>query len=346
MKSKILYVGTYTQNTGSKGIYRFDFNETTSKLALLDVCAGAINPSFLVKGRDLIFAASELDDITSAAAYSVLADGSLEYHQNVIAEGGATCHICLDSQGTYLLGADYLSGSVFVASTDIHGALHMLQTIQHKEFLAGKKPHAHQIIQTPNPDCYIAVDLGHDRLYHYDMDRGKGRIKLNSLHPYTDLPSGCGPRHLAFHPNRKFAYVVTEYSNSVLAYEWKDKTGTLNLIQTVSTLPDNYIGESAAAEIIISSEGDYLYATNRGYDSIVGYKIDQQSGQLRRIGIWSCGGQAPRHICFGPKETEIICANQKSNAVTVIKRSKANGQLGSIVDEVYVPAPACVLCGS
>lgn len=140
--------------------------------------------------------------------------------------------------------------------------------------------------------------------------------------------------------------MVTEYSNSVLAYEWKDKTGTLNLLQTVSTLPDNYIGESAAAEIIISSEGDYLYATNRGYDSIVGYKIDQQSGQLRRIGIWSCGGQAPRHICFGPKETEIICANQKSNAVTVIKRSKANGQLGSIVDEVYVPAPACVLCGS
>jgi 6-phosphogluconolactonase len=177
---------------------------------------------------------------------------------------------------------------------------------------------------------------------NYRLDRMTGKIHPNNNQKSISLEPGEGPRHCVFHPNGRYLYLVTEIGNHIYTYSFNEKTAVLTEKNKISTLPDNYSGTSHSAEITISKDGKYIYTSNRGHDSIAGFSVNQNTGELTSIGFFECGGKGPRHICFGPSENFLVVANKDSNKVTNLGRDIHTGMLGNVSNEVDVPAASCV----
>lgn len=354
----LLFVGTYTDK-GSKGIYAYRFDAASSELTPLGVAAETANPSFLEVDptHRFLYAVNEVGkykDANSGAVSAFAIDrqkgvrntGKLQL-LNAVASGGADpCYIAFDKTGKYALVANYTGGSVAVFPVQADGQIGAPSAfVQHVGSSVNRArqegPHAHWIETTPDNRFAIAADLGLDELLVYHFDAKAGSLSPNDP-PYVKLDPGAGPRHLAFHPNGKFAYTVNELQSSITAFAYDAGRGTLQKLKTVSTLPQGFSGNNDTAEIKVHPNGKFLFASNRGHDSIAVFTIDSQTGALTLVNSFPTLGKTPRNFEIDPTGTMLFVANQDTNNIVVFHIDPNSGRLSPAKKTIQVPSPVCL----
>jgi len=204
------------------------------------------------------------------------------------------------------------------------------------------RPHPHQIPFDPGGPFALVNDLGLDRTYVYRLDRAPGRLVPNDP-PFVSAAPGAGPRHLAFHPSRRFVYVLNEIDSTIQAYGYDGERGVLSALERVSTLPSGWRGENSTAQIVANPSGRFVYASNRGHDSIAIFGVDEASGRLTPAGHEPTRGRTPRNFDLDPKGAFLLAANQDSDTVVPFRVDPATGALAPTGQVVEAGSPSCVV---
>ena len=355
-KQYLVYVGTFTAKYSSKGIYAFHFNAGTGQLSPIGLAAESQDPSFLAvdANEKYLYAINEIDNFNGGnnGAVSAFAidrkTGTLKLLNQVSTHGARPCHISLDKTGRFVLVANYEGGSVATLPVHDDGTLGLVAGfVQHSGSSVDKDrqegPHAHWIGPSPDNRFAVVADLGLDDVLVYRLDPNRGSLTPDDP-PYTQVKPGSGPRHVAFHPNGKFAYVLNEMASNVTAFAYQPQKGSLSSIQTISTLPKDYAGaKQAAAELVVHPSGKFLYASNRGHDSIAVFAIHPTKGTLTLTGNVSTKGRTPRNFAIDPTGTFLLAANQDSGNIVVFRIDAATGELMPTGQAVETPAPVCIV---
>jgi 6-phosphogluconolactonase len=352
----LVYFGSYTAGSTSKGIYVSRFTRATGALSPPVLAAETWNPTYLAvhPSRRYLYAVNEVTQYEGAASGAVSAfaiepgSGTLAPINSQPSRGTAPAHITIDGQGRYVLAANYNSGSVVVLPIGSNGALEpAVSFIQH----AGRSirprrqtgPHAHSMTLDATSRFAYAADLGLDQMLIYRFDAQTGALAA-STPPFTAVTPGAGPRHFAIHPQGRFAYVINELDNTIIAFTRDPQQGTLTVLQTVSSLPagDTPPTASSAADVQVHPSGKFLYGSNRGHDTIVVFAIDQMTGRLTLVEHESTQGKTPRGFGIDPSGTFLLAANQDSNSVVVFRIDPQSGALTPTGEKIAVGAPVCV----
>jgi len=348
--SYLAFVGTYTNKTESKGIYAFQFDVDTGKLSEKGVAAPSSDPSWVAihPNGKFAYAANEAGKQSTITAFAIDANNAkLTQLNQVPAQGEDPCHLSFDKTGKYLFAANYSSGTVAVFPIQADGKLgeHTAVVKNAGELGPNKErqegPHAHWVEATPNNKFVLVADLGLDRILVYKLDSTKGTLTPNDP-PAVKLAAGAGPRHGALSPSGKFLYVVSELNSTVTAYSFDVNTGDGKQIQVVSTLPGDYHGRNDTAEIIVHPSGKWLFASNRGHDSIAVFSIDRADGTLHSAGNFPTGGKEPRHFAIDPSGHFLLAENQNTNNITVFKINYTTGALTHVAGVDGIPSPVCI----
>jgi len=345
-----LLIGTYTSEGGSRGIYAADWDGYAGKLGDPRLLAEIENPSFLAlaPSRRLLYAASEtgrFKGADSGAVAVIRLSGSGTVTEAMRPSGGTSpCHLAVDPRGGFLVASNYSSGTaaVFPLTAGQPGDPTVFKLEGHgpdHDRQAG--PHAHSAFFDPTGERFYVQDLGSDRIWGFALDRA-ARTARPLDPPFLQLNPGSGPRHLAFHPRKPWAYVINELDNTVIALAWDRKTGALAPFQTVKTLPEDISVTSYCADIHVSSDGTCLYGSNRGHDSIAVWRIDPGEGGLSLVQHISCGGEHPRSFVLSPDERWLLCANMNSGNIVVFRRDPRTGILSNS-SAVSSPMPVCLV---
>jgi 6-phosphogluconolactonase len=351
----LFYVGTYTEEgSKSKGIYAYRFDADTGQITPLGLAAETTNPSFVAlhpNGR-FLYAVNEVGNYKGpnsggVSAFSIdRASGKLTFLNEMPSRGADPCYITVDKTGKYVLVANYTGGSLAVfpvlADGKLGEASAFLQHTGHGTNPTRQEgPHAHSIDLSPD-NCFAMVDdLGLDELFVYKFDSAKGSLTPNDP-PFAKLDAGAGPRHFVLRPDGKFAYVISEMGHTVTVFSNDAASGRLQLLQTVTTLPKDFTGRNDDAEIRVHPSGKFLYASNRGDDSIAIYAIDQSKGTLAQVGSIHTGGKEPRNFEIDPTGTLLFVANQKSDNIVVFRIDAKTGHLTPTGQALDVGSPVCV----
>lgn len=348
MSNTLVYVGTYTRD-GSEGIYCFRYDDRTGELSLLGATK-IENPSFLAinTAGTHLYAINEVGEFNGEKAGAISAfaidrkSGALTLVNRQSVKGTGPCHVCLTRDGRYALVANYGGGSVCALPINADGSLAPASDfVQHQGSSVNPKrqqgPHAHSAtLDAQNRFAYVA-DLGLDKVMIYAFANGK----LTAAGAGAVTP-GEGPRHFAFHPNAKFAYLINEIGNTVSVFSYHAGTGALSEIQNITTLPGDFSGTSHTADIHVSPDGKYLYGSNRGHDSIAIFAIDAGTGKLTPVGYESTRGENPRNFALDPAGNFLLAANQNTHNIAVFKVDKGTGKLQATGFEAKVSRPVCV----
>jgi 6-phosphogluconolactonase len=343
----ILYVGAY-----GKGISGYRFDPNGSKLEPLGLLGEVVNPSFITadKGNHHLYAVSEVEGNTHGAVVSFSIDrktGQLARLNARDSGGVAPCHLALDRTGRMLIVANYTSGGVSVYPIERDGSLGEMSTLQtahghgpNAERQEG--PHAHEVvIGSENKIAYVP-DLGLDEIRLFRIEPSTGMLVPNQP-PFVKQDPGMGPRHIVFSQDEQFAYVINELKSEVSVFHHDKTNGSMTKIQDVSSLPAGYKGENGPAEILIDAKGTYIYATNRGNDSIAVFAVDAPTGTLRQVQVVSAEGKMPRGLEFDPTGRYLFAGNQNSNNFVIFEINAATGQLSPTGQVVNTPAPVAFL---
>ena len=349
----LLFVGTYTAKE-SKGIYAYRYDAASSEVAPLGVAAETTNPSFLSidPSHRFLYAVNEVPDYKGGNTGAVSAfaidprTGKLSLLNQVASRGADPCYIAFDKTGKYALVANYTGGSVVVFPLRADGHIaessafvqHAGSSVNHER---QEGPHAHWIEITPDNRFAIAVDLGLDELLVYRFDAKTGSLTAN-IPPYAKLDAGAGPRHLTFHPNGTFAYVVNELQSTITIFSYEASAGALHKLQTVTTLPKAFSGSNDTAEIHVHPGGKFLFASNRGHDSIAVFAIDSHTGALTLVDHFPTQGKTPRNFEIDPTGNLLFVANQDSDTIVVFRIDPNSGRLTPTGRTLYVPSPVCL----
>ncbi len=337
------YIGTYTKGDLSEGIYHGTLNSETGEAKLLGLAAKAKNPSFVAIHQNRKFLYSVVEDNGGAVgAFAIEKDGTLRTLNLVSTKHSGNCHVWVDSAGKNVFAASYGSGTIASLPIKTDGSLgEPTAIIQHEgtgpDAKRQEKAHAHAVYQ--NGAFVYACDLGTDDVFIYKFDAEKG-----TLTPHTPrsgrVPAGGGPRHLAFHPKGGFAYVNSEMTSAITAFIHDAEKGTLDAIQTLSTLPDDYATpkESSTAEIHCRPDGKFVYVSNRGHDSIAVFSIGAD-GKLTSVEIADAKVKVPRGFGISPDGKWLIAGGQNSNDLALHAIDAASGKLTfkSIIAQVGAP---------
>lgn len=347
-----ILVGTYTEfeASQSQGIYVYRMDTSSGKLAFDKVVKGVINPSFLEihPDRHYLYAVDEVQSYDGAAGGGVSAfsigNNNVRFLNNQLSQGSDPCYISIEQTGRFVLVANYTSGSVAMFPIQEDGQLAPASdVIQHAGSSAHPErqtsPHAHCILPDPTNRFAIAVDLGLDRLIIYRLDLENGKLHNNGE---VIVSPGAGPRHLIFHPNEQYAYLINELNSTLISYHYDSEHGTFEELQIVPTLPPDFHGENLCADIHISPNGKYLYASNRGHDSIVSFFIDQNTGKLIYRTHTLTEGREPRNFAIDPSGAFLLVANQKTNNIVAFRIDGESGELSKTGHEVAVSMPVCL----
>lgn len=349
-KKHTLYVGTYT-NGLADGIFVYSFNDHSGNLKDLKIPVKSNNPSFLTISPDkkYLYAVGELDNMGEnqsggISAFKIGKKYRLNLINQVLTFGANPCHISLSPDGKKLIASNYTGGNLSVFNVLPNGGLsELVQRIQHEGSGADPKrqsePHAHSAKFNATGKLVFAADLGIDELKIYQA--GKNDSILNPYpQPFVKLPPGAGPRHFDFSDDGRFIYVINELNSTVsviMKYggEWK-------LIQSVKTLPKDYTGPNACADIHLSADGRFVYGSNRGHNSIAVFSRDQTNGKLELIETVSVEGDWPRNFTLDPSGKFMLVANQRSNDITVFKVDKLTGKLKFTGHKIANESPVCL----
>lgn len=336
MKTYPFYLGTYTEGE-SEGIYQ-GLLSVDGSFDTLHLVAKSVNPSFLcfANEKKTLVAVNEVDvDSTGSVEAFAISSGELQKVSESTSGGAHPCHVSANKHGDILM-ANYSGGNIGYVRVDAFGELSPLRAVaQHYGSGAtGRQagPHAHSIWFMDETNA-VAVDLGIDQLIFYQIEE-KELQKVDSL----KLERGAGPRHLAIHPNKKLMYVINEL-NSTITVVAKRAAGW-QALNSVSTLPKGYNDKSYCADIHLSADGRFIYASNRGHNSLAIFKtVDEQ---LELVGYEDVRGDWPRNFALTPDDEFVVVANQRSNNLVAFKRNKQSGLL-TYMSEVGADAPVCVL---
>ena len=347
-----LYVGTYTHGE-SEGVYLCEFNPKTGSVTGRTVAAEINNPTFLAisPDRQTLFSITGPGDESGSgmgylSAYSIDSEtGALTYINKQPSRGVGPCHLTVDTQGSYLLAANYASGTVAMLPIASDGSLREATGfVQHQgsgpNMDRQEGPHAHSITLDHNDNFAFAAALGPDKILAYTLDRDGGLLTPNNP-PSISLAGGQGPRHFDFHPSEKYAYAINEMGNTVTAFEYDGINGSLEEIQTIPTIPPDFKDSTHCADIHVSPNGKFLYGSNRGHDSIVIFKI-AETGRLTLIGYESTGGETPRNFMIDPSGDFMLVANQDTNTIVSFCINQSTGELEPTGDIADVPNPVCL----
>ncbi len=350
-KSEYFFVGTYSEG-GSEGIYIYSLDTGSGKLSNHGLASKAENPSFLTLTSDgrFLLAVSETKDVQNqntgyVASFSV---NQIDHHLipiNKVSSGGAhPCFVAVNQLGSVLV-ANYTGGNVSMFHIDNLGKLgtssDIVQHVGNGPVKARQAaPHVHSAYFEPNSQRIFVSDLGTDKVAVYVSDSNGSKL-TKSVVPEIKLAPGSGPRHLAFHPKLKLVYVVNELSNNISVVELS-RDGSFKTLETVSTLPKGYDQISNCADIHISGDGRFLYASNRGYNSIAIFSVDSVNGKITLIGQESTQGETPRNFSLSPTEDFLVVANQNSQDIVSFQRDRITGKL-QYADKIKAFKPVCIL---
>lgn len=349
-----LYVGTYT-GQNSKGIYVFRFDAGTGAIEPLGLAAEVASPSFLAvhPNGQFLYCVNETDKWGNQATGAVTAfkidrpSGRLIRLNDLPSGGPGPCHLTVDRSGRSVLVANYSGGSVASFQLNADGSLGaMTSFFQHQGSSVNaarqKEPHGHSINPSPDNHFAFAADLGLDKVMIYRLDGATGALAPHDP-PYVKVAPGSGPRHFAFHPGGRFAYVINEMACTVTAFNYNAAKGSLGEIQTVSTLPAGVAvkPEYSTAEIVAHPSGRFVYGSNRGHDTIAVFSV-ASDGRLTLVQNASTQGRIPRNFALDPTGRYLFAENQSSGTIVVFTVDPANGTLTPTGRQLEVGSPVCI----
>ncbi|MBN1927033.1 MAG: lactonase family protein [Prolixibacteraceae bacterium] len=339
-----LYIGTYT-HYNSKGIYLSHFNSETGFISEPELVTTLDNPSFQCISDDgtMLWTVSESSGKGLIRGYAINHEnGQLTPKTSFSSLGNGPCYVDCNSATGHVVAANYGSGNVALIPVSSDGAANG-EPFSHQHEGSGpdssrqEGPHAHCAIFDPAGKYMYSCDLGVDKIYVYT-------IKGDELEVVKEIITrpGAGPRHLAFHPSGKFMAVVCELNGSVETY-LPDKNGIYSVFKNVySTLPDSFNGFNKCADIHFTPNGQYLYASNRGHNSIVSYEVNNEAGELKRVGWQTSDCEFTRNFCIDPSGKFLLAANRDGNNIVVFKIDYSTGLLTNSGNSISVSLPVCL----
>ena len=340
----IFFVGTYT-NGESQGIYKYSL-QNDGTLQNNGLAAKSDNPSFLAKSFDnkYLIAVNEInseDGLGTVESFLIKGD-SLTFINKSSSGGAHPCFVAVNESG-FILTANYTSGNVGLLKINTEGELTSLLDVQQHTGKGTNErqegPHAHSAWFDTSENNIISVDLGTNELWFSQLDTAKQKL-IPSKPKTLKMAPGDGPRHLTFHPNNKWVYVVNELNGNVALLE--KNNGILEVKSVISTLPKDYEEPNTCADIHISKDGKFVYASNRGHNSIVIFEVNTTDGSLNLIGHELTRGDGPRNFSLSPDDDYLLVANQLTNNIVSYKRNKNTGLL-EFRHEIKAPTPVCIL---
>ncbi|MGD0965483.1 MAG: lactonase family protein [Candidatus Acidiferrales bacterium] len=356
--SYFVYVGTYTHHA-SKGIYLYRFSPSTGEVRPLGLAAETASPAWLIvhPSHRFLYAANEYGGQGEAGntitAYASNAQtGRLTFLNKVSSKGVGPCHLAIDKTGAILVAANFGSGSVAAFPIHRDGTLGEASGFdQHHgssvDPLRQAGPHAHCVVISPDNRFVLAADIGLDRIFVYRLNVARGSLEPSNT-PFVALHPGWGPRHLAFHPNGKVLYLISEMGSKLTTFDYDTAEGTLKEIQTISTLPEGFSGKSTAAEIQADRAGRFVYDSNRGDDSVGVFAIDGNNGRLSPVQFISTEGKTPRSFALDPTGEYLFAANQNSASIVLFRVDPATGRLtpaGTVLKDAPEPSSVVFVAG-
>jgi 6-phosphogluconolactonase len=337
------YVGGYTsQDGGGDGIALADFEAGTARTV-----AEITDPSFVALSDDgrFLYACHEKAGDGEVGAYAVQDDGTLTPLGRRSTHGDHPCHVEIHPRGGYLFSANYSSGSVAVHPIADDGSLgEAVQVVQHSGSGPNKVrqdgPKAHMVACDPVEEFVFDVDLGTDTVYVHTIDLSTGQLTERSR---LALASGAGPRHIAFQPDWLTAYVINELDSTLVVCDWNPEKAELSVLQTVSSRADGATGENYPAEILVSGDGRFVYASNRGDDTIAVFATHEEGRRVSLVQVVPSGGSWPRHLAFTADGSTMYAANERADRVASFTVDPSSGLLTSSGSGLSWPKPVCVL---
>jgi 6-phosphogluconolactonase len=349
----LVYIGAYT-SAGSKGIYFCRFNTRTGRVGPVELAAKTINPSFLtiLPNGKFLYAVNELDKFegqTSGAVSAFSIDrktGELTFLNQVASRGTDPCFIAADHTRKYVLVANYGSGSIAVFPVLKGGRLGQATAfVKHTGSsvnpLRQAGPHAHSVNVSPDNRFALSADLGLDELLVSRFDASNGTFTPNNP-PYAKVLPGSGPRHFVFSPSGNFVYAASEMGSTLTVFSYNGVRGSMRRLQTISTLPKSFKGESTGAEVQIAPSGKFLYASNRGSNTIAVFAIHPETGTLSPIEYVPTQGKTPRMFQIDPTGSYLFAANQDSDNVVIFRIDQSTGRLTPEDEQITLSQPVCV----
>ncbi|MBN8838100.1 MAG: lactonase family protein [Sphingobacteriia bacterium] len=344
-KQFYLLVGTYTTD-----IHVYKFNTADASLKFISKVSNVENPSYLTVTRDgkFVYAVNENKSENKAAVSALSFDkakGVLQLINTTPSGGDGPCYVDVDSTGKNVVVANYGGGTLSSFKTNADGSLQpAAQTIEHQgysvNFTRQSKPHVHCTVFSPDGKYVFSNDLGTDKIYRYKFDANAVKPLNEDDFEVTEVPDGSGPRHITFHPNGKYAYVINELLGTVIAYEYND--GKLKEIQNI--VSDNTGGkeDKGSADIHITPDGKYLYASNRAKaNDITVFRVGS-TGLLTEVSHVSTMGVHPRNFAIDPTGRFLLVANRDSNNIVVFSIIKSTGFLQPANMQISVDKPVCL----
>ncbi len=347
-KAKLI-IGTYTSGQ-SEGIYIYNFDSKTGDSDSVSAFKSS-NPSFLAVSPDkkYLYAVNEdadsLNNGGMVSAYKfVKKKKRLQFINQQPSGGNHPCYITIDKTGKWAIVANYTGGSLSVTPINADGSLSAdKKVIQHTGKSINKerqeKAHVHQTLFTDDNRHLLVADLGMDKFSVYDFNNGTATENTS-----LSVSAGSGPRHAAIHPSNKYVYLTEELTGTVAAFNFDNTTGKLKLLQTISAVPEDYKGSLSGADIHVSPDGKFLYASNRGeLNNLVIYKVDEATGVLSLVGFQSTLGIKPRNFSFDPTGNFLLAANQESSNISIFSVDHEKGLLKDTGKSIAVPNPVCLV---
>jgi 6-phosphogluconolactonase (cycloisomerase 2 family) len=343
------YVGSRTRNARGEGISVYRVDAKSGRWSPVQVLKGLTNPSYLALDRTNRFLYSVHGDMTDITAFAIDArSGKLSLINQHTTDGTNPVHVTVDSSNRYLIVANHLSSTIVVLARNEDGSI---GEITDKALLTGalgphrveqqlSKPHQAEFDRSGR---YLVVpDKGLDRVFTFRFDSAGGKLAPIEANA-PQAREGAGPRHVAFHPGNAFAYVVNELDSTITAYHFDSRSGSLSPFQIVPAVPDSYVSTGRAAEITISPEGDFVYASNRGHDSLAIFSVERESGRLTSRGWESTRGRTPRFFTLDPQGRFAFVANQDGDSIVTFARNPTTGALSAVNDVVKTGSPVCIV---
>ena len=364
----LAFVGTYSSRGGQnhgQGIHVLEMNASGGELVPKEIVKSDSNPTWLTfdRNRTHLYSANELADPTtgsgSVSAFGVDgASGSLTLLNTVSSEGAGPAHVSIHPAGKHALVANYGGGSVAVLPIQADGRLGAASDVKRHEGTVGPaqptggpqgsfaisghdRPHAHMIEADPSGRFVLAADLGLDQIRVWRFDDAKGTLTPNDP-PSIAVPPGDGPRHFAFHPNRRWLYSLQEEASTVMTFDFDQSNGRMQARQTLSTLPRGFGGTNFTSEIALSPDARFVYVANRLHDSIAWFSIGA-AGTLTWVGEEWTRGDYPRSFTIDPSGTFLFSCNQRSDAITSFRIDRKSGALAFTGHYTPVGSPAQIV---
>lgn len=343
------YVGFVgTRGEGSHEIFSFDVDPSSGTLTRKSVTDVGPNPSYLAvhPTLDVLYAVNQVPNGTITAMGIDRSSGELSGLNRVETEDRRPCYVSVEATGRFAFVAHHTGGSVSILPLEDDGRL---RPVNENVVREGSGPNSdrqsmsrpHAVLPGPGNRFVYVPDLGADRVWIYEFDPATGDL-LPCETLDVALRPGSGPRHLVFHPNERFAYLINELNATITAFRWNPKDGSLVEVASVPTLPSSFTDHNQTADIHVHPSGRWLYGSNRGHDSIAIFELEPDTGRPNPMGHTSTRGEWPRNFAIGPTGLHLYAENQRTNEIVVFAIDTETGELTSVGDPVDVPRPVCM----